>query len=213
MTILHWLTLLHSPYNTLLLPCTKLERFRLSNVWTVREYNACEFMYADVPFRCCVRMWAFFTVLTSGSCCGEVRMILWPTLPQPNPFLTVPVDPNGPTQTSWCRGDVLPWHRYRLYRQTVAWEPGLLLLGAFRETPHNSEGKPIKKYQSMWLVLLSERTCDLSIYKCVHLHMDLQSAWQAKFTQTYFLHLYSMENIFLCTRKQEVDKKVFYFLF
>lgn len=152
-----------------------------------------------------------FSVLTSGSCCGEVRMILWPTLPQPNPFLTVLVDPNGPTQTSWCRGDVLPWHRYWLYRQTVAREPGLLLLGAFRETPHNSEGKPIKKYQSMWLILLTERSCDLSIHKCVHLHMDLQFVWQAECTQTSFLPVYSVENIFLCTCKQEEDKKYFIF--
>lgn len=127
-------------------------------------------MNGDMPFSCsgCQSL----SVLTTGPCYGEVRMILWPTLPQPNPFLTMLVDPNGPTRGGWCEGDVLPRHRYWLHRQTVAWEPGLLLLGAFRETPHSSEGKLIQNQQSMWLTLVNEQACDISIsiHVCASAH-------------------------------------------
>ncbi len=40
--------------------------------------------------------------------CDEVGKILWPTLLQPNPFLAMLVDPNGPTEGGSCKGDVLP---------------------------------------------------------------------------------------------------------
>lgn len=139
--------------------------FRLSNLWTVRVHRARAFVYTDVSSSCHAPLCACerLSVLTIGTRGGEVRMILWPILPQPNPFLTVLVDPNGPTWGGWCEGDALPWHRYRLHRQTVAWEPGLLLLGAFRETPHSSEGKPIKEQRSMWLTLLNEQGHEVSL--------------------------------------------------
>lgn len=65
--------------------------------------------------------------------------MLWPTVMQPNLFLTVLVAPNGLTWSGPHGRDVLPRHRYRIHRLTVAQEPGLLLLGAFRETRHESE--------------------------------------------------------------------------
>ncbi|KAK5851726.1 hypothetical protein PBY51_023257 [Eleginops maclovinus] len=83
------------------------------------------------------------SVLTSGPCGAEVMMILWPTLPQPNPFRSVLVDPDGRSRSGQYEGGMFHnQHRYRLHRQTVALEPGLLLLGAFRETQHS---KPIKE--------------------------------------------------------------------
>lgn len=68
------------------------------------------------------------------------------------------VDPNGPTRDGWCAGGVLPQHRYRPHWQTVAWEPGLLLLGAFSETLHNLGGTPIKKKKKYSVWLTTEQT-------------------------------------------------------
>ncbi len=141
-------------------------------------------------------------------------MILWSILPQPNPFLTVLVDPNGPTRGGWCEGDALPWHRYRLHRQTLAREPGLLLLGAFRETLHSSEGKPIKRQQSMWLTLLNEQAHDISLsthtfictWICMQGHecTDIFSffLFNRQLTQQYIQSLLEyISNIFHCATK------------
>lgn len=112
-----------------------------------------------------VCMWAF--VLMTGPSSNEVTMILGPTLTQPNPFLTVLLDPNVLTRSGPCGGDVLPWHTYRIHRQTVAREPGLLLLGALRETQHKSEST-LKRRQSMWLIVLNNRPMRWHINIYIH---------------------------------------------
>lgn len=117
------------------------------------------FVYLDLSFSWSLHTWV--PILITGSRCSAVMMILWPTLLQPNPFLTVLVDPNGPTPGGQWWGDVLPWHRYRLHWQALASEAGLLLLGAFRETPHGSLGKPITTQQTLWQTLSNKRGDDV----------------------------------------------------
>lgn len=117
------------------------------------------FVYLDLSFSWSLHTWV--PILITGSRCSAVTMILWPTLLQPNPFLTVLVDPNGPTPGGQWWGDVLPWHRYRLHWQALASVAGLLLLGAFRETPHGSLGKPITTQQTLWQTLSNKRGDDV----------------------------------------------------